>query len=73
MIARETGVPLVVVPEAVRLKAEPVSAARRERDDNLLYDQVWSVFDVDVHPNLDQATRLALDHGIELAVLKPLF
>ena len=40
-IARETGVPLTVVQEAVRLRAEAAAEARRERDDNLLYDQVW--------------------------------
>src|SRR4051794_17390006 len=72
-IARQTGVPLVVVQEAIRLKAEAVSAARRERDDNERYDQVWGGFDVDEHPNLDQAVRLTQDKEIQLAISNPCF
>ena len=65
--------PLTVVQEAVRLRSAAAAEARRERDDNLLYDQVWGVFDVDEHPNLNQAMRLAQDNGIQLAISNPCF
>jgi hypothetical protein len=73
VIARETGVPLTVVEIAVRLRSDAASDARRQRDDNLLYDQVWAVFDVDEHSHLDRAKALARENGIELAVSNPCF
>src|SRR5262249_9464217 len=46
-LARETGVPLTIVEEAVRLKAKAERDAKRQRDENLRWDEVWGVFDVD--------------------------
>jgi hypothetical protein len=73
VIARETGEPLAAVRIAVRQKSEARTAARREGDDNLLFDQVWAVFDVDEHATLAQAMTLAFANGIELAVSNPCF
>src|SRR4051794_39278668 len=70
-VASETGVPLTVVEIAVRLKRDAEREARQQRDENLRWDQVWSVFDVDEHPNLNEAIALARDSGIELAVSSP--
>jgi len=70
-VANETGAPLTVVQIAVRLRDEAESEARRQRDDNLRWDQVWAVFDVDVHPNLAEARALAETEGIRLAVSNP--
>jgi hypothetical protein len=72
-VARETGVPRTVVEEAIRLKREAEGDAKRQRDENLLWDEVWGVFDVDEHPHLDQARQLAEHHGIALAVSNPCF
>jgi hypothetical protein len=72
-VSKETGVPLTVVQCAVRLRNEAISEAKRERDENLLWDQVWGVFDVDEHPNLDKAVDLAESEGIQLAISNPSF
>lgn len=72
-VAKETGVPLTVVECAVRLRDEAVSDARRLRDENLLWDEVWGVFDIDDHPNLDKAINLAREKGIHLAISNPSF
>lgn len=58
------GVPLTLVQRAVE----------RSRDDEV--DECWCVFDVEWplnHPHLDQAIRLADEHGIRLAVSNPCF
>jgi sugar phosphate isomerase/epimerase len=63
-IATERGVPLTLVRCAVE----------RARDDEV--DECWCVFDVEWprhHPNLDEALRLAREHGIGLAISNPCF
>jgi len=72
-VAREHGVPLTLVGIAVRLRDEAKEEARGQRDENLLWDEVWGVFDVDEHPNLEQACQLAERSGILLAVSNPCF
>lgn len=72
-ISRHTGDPLQVVQHADERNRAAGAAARRERDDNLLFDQVWAVFDVDEHTRLEAAKRLAAANGIELAVSNPCF
>lgn len=54
-VAKETGVPMTVVTEAIRLKEEADEAARLQRDENLRWDEVWCVCDVDEHPKLKAA------------------
>lgn len=66
-------VPLAVVQYAKDLKQKADKAARRERDDNLSYDSVWGVFDVNSHPNIPEACLLAEQHGIQLAISNPCF
>lgn len=72
-VAKEVGAPLTVVQIAVRRRQEAERAADQERDDNIRWDQVWGVFDVDAHPNLDEARRLAEAESINLAVSNPCF
>jgi hypothetical protein len=72
-VAREHGVPLTLVEIAVRLRDEAREAARGHHDENLLWDEVWGVFDVDEHPNIEQARRLADRNGIVLAISNPCF
>ena len=62
---------LLSVPK--KLKTESESASRRERDDNLRYDEVWCVFDVDDHPNLLNALESARQLGIKVALSNPCF
>jgi hypothetical protein len=58
-VATERGAPLTLVRRAVD----------RAADEEV--DECWCVFDVEwpkQHPNLDEALRLAEEHGIRLAV-----
>ena len=45
--------------------------ARRESDDNLEYDSVWCVFDIDDHLTVGDAKQMARDNQIELAISNP--
>jgi len=67
------GVPVTVVQTAIDLRKQAADEARRQRDENLLWDQVWAVFDMDDHPNVADARQLASAHGIRLAVSNPCF
>jgi len=62
---------LVELAKAERDRA--IASARRERDDSLVYDEVWCVFDVDEHARLREAIQLAYACGIKLAVSNPCF
>ena len=67
------GVPKTIVEFAKEHKREADKRARREKDDNLRYDEVWCVFDVDKHANIPDAKQMARDDGIELAMSNPCF
>jgi hypothetical protein len=72
-IAKETGVPLTVVQIAIRLRNEALVESKAQRDENLRFDDVWGVFDVDDHPGLKQALALAKAENIEVAMSNPCF
>jgi len=72
-IPAQHGVPLTLVQWAKKLKRDAKSAANREQDDFLAYDEVWCAFDVDEHPNINNARQLAAAHGIKLAISNPCF
>lgn len=65
------GAPKTIVESARELKRAAEKRARREHDENLRYDEVWCVFDVDQHPNLPDAMQMARDNGMELAISNP--
>jgi len=67
------GDPRTLVETAITMRDEAVRRAKRERDLNLAYDEVWCVFDVDEHARLEAARTLARDGGIFLAVSNPCF
>lgn len=69
----EPGVPLTVVKTAIRRSQEADLDAQRAKDDNLRFDAVWGVVDVDQHPDLAQAIELARSSGIALAISNPCF
>ncbi len=68
-ISSEHGTPATLVRLAGDAAARSEREARRGRGDR--YDAVWCVFDVDEHPDLDQAVRYALDLGIGVALSNP--
>jgi hypothetical protein len=72
-IAPEHGVPRTVVEAARDRKREAENQAEREKDDNLAYDSVWSVFDIDDHPRIGEAKDMARDNNIRLAISNPCF
>jgi hypothetical protein len=55
------------------MKGEAEAAAKRERDENLSFDEVWCVVDVDDHKHLKEAVVTANDNGIKVAVSNPCF
>ena len=67
------GVPKTSVEFAKDRKIEAEEQARGAKDDNLRYDEVWCVFDIDQHPNIPDAKQMARDNGIELAMSNPCF
>jgi hypothetical protein len=70
---KKGGVPKSVVERAVALKREAAREAKRQRDANLEYEEVWCVIDVDDHPNLPGALDQARANGISLALSNPCF
>ncbi len=72
-IPDEQGVPLTLVRQAEERKLRAESDAQRTGDAFLAYDEIWCVFDVDEHPNLNDASQLAAARHIELAVSNPCF
>jgi hypothetical protein len=72
-IAPEHGVPRTVVETARDYKRRGEIEAKRERDENLAYDAVWCVFDVDEHPNVGEALEMARDNAIDVALSNPCF
>jgi hypothetical protein len=67
------GDPQALVEAAARLRDDAAQRARREGDDNLGYDEVWCVFDVDEHARLIAGQRLAAAEDIHIAVSNPCF
>ena len=67
------GVPKTLVERAVQRKKESEQEARRRKDQNRRYDEVWCVFDIDVHPFVAEAKQQAKDNGIDVAVSNPCF
>jgi len=72
-ISPEGGDPLRLVQGAISAKEIAQRAAKKERDQNLLYDEIWCVVDVDNHARLAEARRTAEQHQINLAVSEPCF
>jgi hypothetical protein len=72
-IVKNVGDPLQLVDHVVGCRADAVREARRARDDNLLFEQVWCVVDVDTHERLPLARERSRDAGIGLAVPNPCF
>jgi len=65
--------PKTLVDFAVRIKQKAVQDARKHNDDNLKYDEVWCVLDIDAHEYVSEAKEKAIANKIELAISNPCF
>ncbi len=73
IIDDDGGTPKTLVERAVRRKKAADRAAKGARDDNLKFDEVWCVFDIDEHPKLTDARQQADANHILLAASNPCF
>jgi hypothetical protein len=73
VIDDEGGSPKTLVDRAALKKKTAEKEAKRFKDENLKYDEVWCVYDVDDHPKLADAFQQARDNEIELAISNPCF
>lgn len=65
--------PKTIVDYAVAEKRKAESEARKRGDENLKYDEVWCVFDVDSHAHIPDARQKADANGVRLAISNPCF
>ena len=73
IVDEQGGTPKTLVERAVaRMKADR-RAAKAARDQNLIYDEIWCVFDVDEHPKLSEAKQQAVANNISTAISNPCF
>jgi hypothetical protein len=72
-IAGGQGVPLTVVRKAKELKDAVARRAKQERDENIAFDSVWCVYDIDNHPHHHEAREMAIANDINLAISNPCF
>lgn len=72
-VVPECGVPKTLVEHAVERKNQALREAKRRGDPFLKYDEIWCVFDVDEHPNLEEAKNQARDNKLNLAISNPCF
>ena len=72
-VDRRTGDPKKLVELAAERLKEAKRNARKERDDNIVFDEVWCVYDIDDHKRVPDARQQARDNGIKIAVSNPCF
>ena len=65
--------PKTLADYAVERKDEAERKARRQKDDNLRFDEVWCVFDVDAHEHIPDARQQAAANHVNLAISNPCF
>ncbi len=65
--------PETLVDYAVQRKQKAERNARQGKDDNLKYDEVWCVFDADLHEHIPEAKQKANANQIKLAISNPCF
>jgi hypothetical protein len=68
-VDRFHGPPLSLVERAVSVKKNEEREERRKR--TWAPDEIWCVFDVDTHPRIEEATALAAEDGIKVAISSP--
>ena len=63
------GAPLSLVDRAVQTKKAEARDAKRGR--GRAHDEIWCMFDIDIHPNVPDAIQKAQANGIGLAISNP--
>lgn len=74
--SRYRGVSIEIIkkgspPKVLVDKARRYQSSNDKR--NPSFDEIWCIFDVDEHPNIDQAIHEARDSGINIAISNPCF
>ncbi len=72
-VVGEGADPSRVVAKARQLRDSAERTARRESDRFAAFDEVWCVFDRDVHAHFDTACQTARDNDLNLAYSNPCF
>lgn len=72
-VSKERGDPLKLVEAAAAHLQQAEKNVHRHKDENLRWDQVWCVLDVDQHQRMDDARAVAEKRGVRLAVSDPCF
>lgn len=72
-IVKAAGVPLTLVKRAVQERDNAELQAKSQADENLRFERVYCVFDIDDHPHVPEAKQLARDNGLEVAISNPCF
>lgn len=62
-----------VVARAMELRDLARAEDKAQRDENLLHDQVWCVFDRDEHPRFEEACARAEQEDLRVALSNPCF
>jgi hypothetical protein len=63
--------PKALVEIAKEHKEKAANEALREDDENLVFERVWCVFDVNSHNRIPEAVQQAIANGIDLAISNP--
>lgn len=66
-----SGMPMTIVDEAVSRKKRALKTMKKDGFDQLF--EVWAIFDIDEHPNIDQAIDKARGNNIKVARSNPCF
>jgi RloB-like protein len=67
------GTPKAVVKAAKDYREEAIQTAKAAKDNNLIYEEVWCVFDRDEFTDIRDAFQMARDNGIRVAFSNPNF
>ncbi|MBG0811843.1 RloB domain-containing protein [Methylosinus sp. H3A] len=70
------GVPMSVAESAVaRARAEGLAKSSRKKPKSSFeeHDQIWAAFDVDEHPNFNEAVALCISEGVRVCRSNPCF
>jgi len=69
----QAGVPMSVVRRAEELAELMENSAQNESDANNRFDEVYLLFDVDEHPNVENAKRMAAENMFITCISNPCF
>src|SRR5260221_4566447 len=72
-IIDSAGVPMSLVNEAMRVRADLSKRAKNSNNSFEERDQVWAVFDCDDHPEIVRAIEQAVAAGVQIGYSNPCF